>query len=53
MRHDRIRNLEATVLKDICKDVRVETERISSRHLESYRENVLGFKSIAPQLSIL
>ena len=26
MRHDRIRNLEATVLKDICKDVRVEPE---------------------------
>ena len=26
MRHDRIRNLEATILKDVCKDVRIEPE---------------------------
>ena len=26
MRHDRIRDLEATLLKDICKDVRTEPE---------------------------
>ena len=26
MRHDRIRDLEANILKDICKDVRIEPE---------------------------
>ena len=26
MRHDRIRDLEASMLKDICKDVRIEPE---------------------------
>ena len=34
MRHNRIRDLEATLLKEVCKDVRIESELLPIGNVE-------------------
>ena len=42
MRHNRIRDLEASILKDVCKDVKVEPQLIpvGNRAIESTKYQV-------------